>query len=36
MWKIPGGLIDDNEYISQAVEREVEYQFFKDNMKLGI
>ena len=23
MWKIPGGLVDDGEYISQAAEREV-------------
>ena len=23
MWKIPGGLVDDGEYLSQAVEREV-------------
>jgi len=23
MWKIPGGLVDDGEYLSQAAEREV-------------
>lgn len=22
-WKIPGGLVDDNEFISEAAEREV-------------
>ena len=23
MWKVPGGLVDDGEFISQAAEREV-------------
>lgn len=23
MWKVPGGLVDDGEYISQGAEREV-------------
>ena len=30
MWKIPGGLVDDGEYLSQAVEREVNIELRSD------